>query len=109
MMARMSCRSSSSAAAAPTVASAWHGPLRSLSRYARCRATNAMVTSERDADYIAGAGAAAFGGLASLLIWLAVGAGSVVPYAWVAIMLALIFAMKLAPARVANALIAVCY
>ncbi|HTK92832.1 MAG TPA: hypothetical protein VL948_21550 [Verrucomicrobiae bacterium] len=69
----------------------------------------AMAQDQERIDQTTGAGAAVFGLIGSLLIWLTIGAGEVAKYAWVGIIFLLVLGMKLLPARLAQPLTLVCH
>ena len=68
----------------------------------------AMAQDEDPLDHNTAAGAALFGGIGSVLIWLTIGADAVAKYAWVAFGAALMLGMKYLPAPAAQPLITVC-
>ena len=67
-----------------------------------------MAQGEDPLDQTTGTGAAVFGLIGSLLIWLTIGAGAVAKYAWLGVGLALMLGMKYLPAPAAQPLILVC-
>ena len=68
-----------------------------------------MPKRKERVDGVTIGGALAFGGVGSLLIWLAIGDGVVVRWAWLVIAVALLLAIELVRERTARRLKAVCY
>jgi hypothetical protein len=68
----------------------------------------AMAQGEDPLDQTTGTGAAVFGLIGSLLIWLTIGSGAVAKYAWLGVALVLMLGMKYLPAPAAQPLTTVC-
>ena len=68
----------------------------------------AMAQDQERIDQTTGAGAAVFGLIGSLLIWLTIGGGVVAKYAWLGVGLALMLGMKYLPTPAAQPLTIVC-